>query len=221
MQLFQPILIAHIISGSLAILFGLLAVSAVKGSKRHIRFGTVFWCAMWAMGGSGMLLAAMRSRPVFMLIAILSIYLITTGRNALTRPGGLVDRQTRAWFAVVIVCGLAGIGLGLWAVTAEEEILGDPAPLFFGVAFDALIFAALDWRLIRRGHARGKHRLIDHLWRMIAAILFALFALFVANPQLFPPWFTNTGLNLLPSLAMLILIIYWVFAVRRGVKLTS
>ncbi len=221
MQLFQPILIVHIITGSLAILIGLLAVSSVKGSKRHIKFGTVFWYAMWAMAGSGILLATMSSRPVFVLIAILSIYLIMTGRNALTRPDGVVDRWTRAWFAVVILFGLAGVGLGLWAVTAEEEFLGDPAPLFFGVAFDALIFAVLDWRLIRRGHARGKHRLIDHLWRMIAAILFALFALFVANPQLFPPWFTNTGLNLLPSLAMLVLIGYWVLAVRRGVKSTS
>ncbi|NNE05567.1 MAG: hypothetical protein HKN15_07590 [Xanthomonadales bacterium] len=221
MLVFESTLVIHIIAGSLAILFGLLAMSVVKGSKRHIRFGTIFWYTMWGMAGSGIILAAMRDRPVFVLISILSIYLIATGRNALTRPKGAVDRKVWFWFTVVIVCGLAGVALGWWGMTSRDHNLGDPAPLFFGVAFDAFIFAVLDWRLIRRGHARGQRRLIDHLWRMIAAILFALFALFVANPQLFPPWFNETGLNFLPSLAMLCLIIYWILAVRRGSAIAS
>lgn len=213
----QPVLWFHIATGGLALVAGSATLFATeKGSRRHVRCGIAFWYLMLAMAASGIALAVLRTRAVFVLIGLLSLYLIHTGRNALTRAGGSVNRDTKAWFTLAFVCLASGLGLGFWSVVSGDEVLGAPSYLYFGVAFDALIFVILDWRLISRGGAVGKSRVIDHLWRMIAALFFAQFALFVANPQLYPDWFTDTGLSFLPSAFLLGVIAYWVLAVRRG-----
>ncbi len=212
----RAILWFHIATGGLALVAGMVTLFATeKGSSRHVRSGIAFWYLIGAMAVSGVVLAILRASAVFVLIGLLSLYLINTGRNALTRSGGLVDRDTKAWFTLAIACFVAGLALGSWSIIAEEEVLGSPFFLYFGVAFDALIFVILDWRLISKGRAVGKSRIIDHLWRMIAALFFAQFALFVANPQLYPDWFTDTGLSFIPSAILLGVIAYWVLAVRR------
>ncbi len=106
------------------------------------------------------------------------------------------------------------MALGAYALATDGRVFGSSYALYLGVAFDAAIFVVLDWRLISRRSA-GKSRLIDHLWRMIAALFFATFALFVANPSVFPEWFTLSGLNFVPPLALLVAIGYWVMAVQR------
>ncbi len=206
----------HVATGALALAAGLATLFGTqKGSRRHVLFGITFWHLMTAMAVSGILVAVARPRAVFVLIGLLSLYLIHTGRNALTRTGGVVNRETKAWFVLVVTCFVSGTVLGVRSLVEGREVLGSPFFLYFGVAFDALIFTALDWRLIAKGRAVGKSRVIDHLWRMIAALFFGVFALFVANPQLYPDWFSDTGLSLLPSLALLGVLAYWVVAVRK------
>lgn len=205
----------HVATGGLSLLAGLATLFGTrKGSSLHVRCGIAFWYLMGAMAVSGVLLAIVRVRAVFILIGLLSLYLIHTGRNALTRSGGTVNRDTKAWFALALVCLVAGVSLGTWGLLGGGEVLGSPFFLYYGVAFDALIFVILDWRLIAKGGAIGRGRIIDHLWRMIAALFFGTFALFVANPQLYPDWFTDTGLSFVPSALLLGVIAYWVFAVR-------
>ena len=50
---------------------------------------------------------------------------------------------------------------------------------------------------------------------MIAGLLFAMFALFIANPSVFPAWFTRAGLNFVPPFVVIAAIAYWVLAVKR------
>lgn len=207
----------HIATGGVALAAGLVTLFGTeKGSRVHVRWGIAFWAAMTAMAVSGIVVAMLRPRAVFILIGLLSLYLINTGRNALTRSGGAVDRSTRAWFALVIVCLAAGLLLGGWSLVSGKQVLGSPYFLYFGVAFDAVIFVILDWRLISTGGAVGRARIVDHLWRMIAALFFGVFALLVANPQLYPDWFNDTGLGFVPCAILLGVIAYWVVAVRRG-----
>ncbi len=207
----------HIITGGIAILFGVLTLFATnKGSAQHIRLGVAFWLAMMAMAFSGILVAVLNTRAVFIFIGILSLYLIHTGRLALTRKGGVANRQTTVWLIVNCLCFIACIGLGIQSIRLDQPLLGADYPLYFGVSFDALLFIILDWRLMASGSATGKRRIIDHLWRMIGALFFAQFALLVANPQLYPDWFTDTGLSLIGSIILLITIAYWIVIVRTG-----
>ena len=206
----------HIATGGLALVAGIVTLFATrKGSRRHVRWGVAFWISMTAMAVSGIAIAMLRPTGFFIFIGLLSLYLINTGRNALTRSGGAVDRATRAWFALIIACFVAAVVLGSWSLVSRQPVLGSPFFLYFGLAFDALIFVILDWRLISKGGAVGKARIVDHLWRMIAALFFGTFALFVANPRLYPSWFTDTGLNFVPCAILLGAVAYWVLAVHR------
>ena len=216
MTFFTLILWFHIATGAAGILAGLGALSTAKGSSRHIRLGIWFWWLILAMALSGIVLAILATRAVFIFIGVLSLYLVNTGRNALTRRSGQVNRDTWFWFSVALLSLLSGISLGVWSLIIGENVIGSPWFLYFGVAFDALIFVVLDGRLLAKGRAVGKARIIDHLWRMIAALFFAMFALLVANPQVFPEWVLDSGLNYLPLFIILLVMAYWVVSVRRG-----
>lgn len=168
------------------------------------------------MAASGIIVAIARPKAGFVLIGLLSLYLVSTGRNALRRPKGTVNRETVFWFAIATCCLVAGVVMGGYAFAADGRAFGSPYALYLGAAFDAAIFVALDWRLLRIGSATGKGRIVDHLWRMIAGLLFAMFALFIANPSVFPAWFTGAGLNFVPPALVFVAIAYWVLAVKRG-----
>ena len=215
MTFFNLTLWFHIVTGGAGILAGIVALSTAKGSRRHILWGIWFWRLMLAMAASGIVLAILGPRAVFIFIGVLSLYLVNTGRNALTRKNGEVNRASWFWFSVALLSLLAGAGLGAWSLVIGENVFGSPWFLYFGVAFDALIFVVLDGFLLAKGRAVGVSRVIDHLWRMIAALFFALFALLVANPQIFPERFLDSGLNYLPLVILLVVLAYWVVAVRR------
>ena len=215
MTFFNLTLWFHIATGGAGILAGFVALSMAKGSRRHIHWGIWFWRLMIAMAISGIVLAILGPRAVFIFIGVLSLYLVNTGRNALTRKNGVVNRASWVWFSVALLSLIAGAGLGTWSLVSGEDAFGSPWFLYFGVAFDALIFVVLDGFLLAKGRAIGNSRIIDHLWRMIAALFFAMFALLVANPQIFPDWFLDTGLNYLPLVVLLAVLAYWVVRVRK------
>ena len=54
------------------------------------------------------------------------------------------------------------------------------------------------------------------MWRMVAGLYFAMFALFVANTSVLPIWISESRLNVLPPAAVLLALGYWVLAVKRG-----
>ena len=47
-------------------------------------------------------------------------------------------------------------------------------------------------------------------------MLFGCFALFLFNPQVFPTWFVDSGLNLVPIILLFGALIYWVVGIKRG-----
>ncbi|HEY6598731.1 MAG TPA: hypothetical protein VIZ30_05445 [Pseudomonadales bacterium] len=208
----------HIVAGAAALLVGAFSLLLTrKGTAIHIGTGRAFWYSMVAMAYSGIVVAVLRPKAAFVLIGLLSLYLVHTGRHALRRPRGAVNRDTVFWFAVAVSCLGAGIGIGSYGLLgADGHVFGSPSVLYLGAAFDAAIFVVLDWRLMRIGSATGSRRIVDHVWRMIAALLFATFALFIANPSVFPQWFTAAGFNFIPPLLLLVLLVYWVLAVKRG-----
>jgi hypothetical protein len=90
---------------------------------------------------------------------------------------------------------------------------GIPAVAFFIFGAVALLASALDLRMIRAGGLRGAPRLARHLWRMSAALLVATLS-FVSRPRLFPAPLRSTPVLLLPVIAVLVTMIYWLWRVR-------
>jgi hypothetical protein len=170
------------------------------------------WYTMLAMAVSGIFLSFLTEIWVLLLTALMTIYLLFTGRNALTRLSSKVNLEVKLWAGFNLLCFAVATAAGLSIIGA-----GDPSGgRFLGLAADSFIFALLDWRLIARGEAVGVDWVIDHLWRIIGAMLFGCFALFLFNPQAFPEWFINMRFNLVPITIILGVLIYWVVTLKWG-----
>ena len=207
-----PILALHILAGGIGLLSGVVALVVKKGAPAHVRYGLVFWYTMLAMAFSGIGISILIENWVLLLTGLMTIYMLFTGRNALTRPSGKINFQVKLWTGFNLLCLVA-------AATVGASIVGGGDPTggrFLALAADSLLFAILDWRLIVRGEAVGKDRIVDHLWRIIAALLFGCFALFLFNPQAFPDWFIDMRLNLVPITIIFGVLIYWVVSLKWG-----
>ncbi len=206
------LLIGHIICGGVGLATGTVALILKKGSVPHMRFGLVMWYTMLAMAASGIVISFLIQNWVLLLTGLMTIYMLFTGRNALTRLSGKVNLDVKLWTGFNLLCFAAAMAAGLSLIGG-----GDPSGgRFLGLATDSLIFVLLDWRLIARGEAVGVDRVIDHLWRMIAALLFGCFALFLFNPQAFPEWFIDMRFNLVPITIIFGVLIYWVVTLKWG-----
>jgi hypothetical protein len=84
--------------------------------------------------------------------------------------------------------------------------------------------AGLDVLVVRAGGLAGAARLTRHLWRMSLALLIAATS-FAGQPKAIPPFLRDSPLVLLPALAVLVALIYWLARIRlapmfgrRGVR---
>src|SRR6516164_7805058 len=129
----SAILDFHIISGTLGMLSGFVAVFLRKGSRRHGIAGNVFVIAMMSLSLSGVYLALLKSQPGNVIGGTLTFYLVTTAwltaRRQAGRPG-LID-----WGALGIILTLAALEL-TWGAQAALSPTGlkydyPPGPYFF------------------------------------------------------------------------------------------
>jgi uncharacterized membrane protein len=206
------ILLVHIVTASLGLLSGYVALSVAKGATLHRRLGMLFVCVMLTMSVTGMLISAVQgvapviNIPTALLTSYLVITSLTTVRPAASR------RVEVAAMLMGLVIGLVCIALALVAIGKGGRDAGMAYPL---VLFGAVAFLASggDRRAIRAGGLRGAPRLARHLWRMCFALFIASIAFFL-GPDRVPAMIRTPALRaagvLLPILAMA----YWLWRVR-------
>jgi uncharacterized membrane protein len=208
----RMILLVHILTASLGLLSGYVALSVAKGAPLHRRIGILFVCVMLTMSVTGMLISAVEgvapaiNIPTALLTSYLVITSLTTVRRAASR------RLDVAAMLMGLVVGLVCITLALIAIGKGGGEAGMAYPL---VLFGAIAFLAStgDLRVIRGEGLRGAPRLARHLWRMCFALFIASIAFFL-GPDRVPAMIRTPGLRaagvLLPILAMA----YWLWRVR-------
>lgn len=86
------------------------------------------------------------------------------------------------------------------------------APWMFAIV--ALIAALSDLKVILRRGVSGAQRIARHLWRVCFALFIASGSLFLGQPQVFPAALRHSGLLIVPALAPLVLLIFWLLRVR-------
>src|ERR1700679_3721502 len=99
-----PLLMLHILGGTIGLLGGTFAIAVRKGGRLHRASGNVFTIAMLTLASSGLCLAILKSQHGNIIGSIVTFYMITTawlaGRRAKTGP--------LEWGALLV--GLAGAG---------------------------------------------------------------------------------------------------------------
>ena len=181
-----PLLILHILAGTVGVLSGTFAIAVRKGSRLHRPSGNIFTVAMLTLACSALCLAIKKSQHGNIIGSFITFYMIATawldGRRRGIGRLDLAALLVGAWGAVAV------IALGIWNLHHPDK--NAPAPMCFFMAAVLLLAAAGDIRMFARGSISGRPRVTRHLWRMC-------FGLFIRN-WIFLPW-PATGLSGLPA----------------------
>jgi hypothetical protein len=211
----SPLLLFHIIAGTLGMLSGFVAVFLLKGSRRHAIAGRVFVIAMLILSASGVYMAVMKSQPGNILGGTLTFYLVATAwMTARRREGkpGILD-----WGALLVVLAVTASQLtfGLEAVLSQTGLkFGYPPWPYLFMGSVALLATVGDVRMLVRGGISGGHRLARHLWRMCFALFIAAASIFLAREEIFPALLRKAGVLSFLSFLPLMLMIFWLIRVR-------
>ena len=137
-----PLLILHILAGTIGLLSGTVAMAVRKGGNLHRASGNVFTLAMLTLATSAFGLAILKSQQGNIVGSIGTFYLIGTAGLAGRRGErtSLID-----WSALFI--GLAGAGaaiaLGVYTLHNPSGVDKTTAPAGMSFFFGAILFSRL------------------------------------------------------------------------------
>jgi hypothetical protein len=210
----SPLLILHVVAGTLGMLSGFVAIFFRKGSRRHGIAGNIFVISMLILSASGVYLALVKSQLGNVPGGTLTFYLVATAwMTARRRHGepGILD-----WGALLVVLAIGAVTLtyGLEAAISRTGLKhGYPPGPYFLLGFVALLAATGDIRMLLRRGISGAQRIARHLWRMCFALFIAASSIFLARQHLFPALLLKTGVLHLLSFLPLLLMVFWLIRV--------
>ncbi|MDQ8754862.1 DUF2306 domain-containing protein [Sphingosinicella sp. LHD-64] len=210
-----PIMLVHIIGGSIALLSGAAALILRKGSRWHAQAGTAFFAAMLVLAGTGAVIAALKPERGTAVIGIFTCYLVTTAWSAARRRDGRPGGLEHAALAVVLGCMAALLSFGVSGLNDPAGRV-DSLPWQVHFVFGAVagLAAILDLNFLRKGQLAGMQRIGRHLWRMSTAMLIATTSFFQGQQDEFPEAWQGAILwNALP-LMVLAAMLFWIVRVR-------
>ena len=209
-----PLLILHILGGTLGLIAGTVAMIARKGDRLHRLSGDAFTLGMLTLATSGFWLAILKSQISNVIAAVLTFYLIGSGWLAGRRRdgAGVLD-----WTGLALcLASAAGVLiLGFRALhSADGTDNGAPAFMSFVFAGVLLLAAAGDVRVLAHGGISGRPRIVRHLWRMCVGLFIATGSFFLGQPQVFPAALRGSIYLIVPAVLPLPLLLFWLIRVR-------
>jgi uncharacterized membrane protein len=225
---YSPILLLHILGGTLALVSGAAAIVFRKGSRGHVLAGRVFVGSMLTMAAGATYLAIVKHQNSNIGGGILTFYLIATAWLTARRREGETSRWD--WLAMLIPLSVGllswmnGIDVLRAGKTSQD---GVPVGMTFFMGSVCLLAAAGDVRMLLRGGVSGTKRLARHLWRMCYGLFIASGSFFLGGAnrplrllksvgigQHLPQALFNLNLYLVLTIAPLLLLIFWMIRVR-------
>jgi len=212
---YSPMLLLHIVSGTMGMLSGFVAVFLLKGSREHSIAGNVFVVTMLTLGATGAYMAVLKSQPGNVLGGLLTFYLVATAwltARRKDREPGMID-----WGLLVVILAVGSAEL-IWGAEAAMSPTGlkydyPPGPYFmFGLV--AVLATVGDIRMLVRGGIAGSQRVERHLWRLCFALFIAAVSIFLARQHLFPDFLRRIGALVFLSFLPLLLMVFWLIRVR-------
>lgn len=188
-----------------------------KGSGLHAVSGSVFFVTMLCMSTSGAILASVyKPNAINLLAASIAFYAVLTAWLAAKHREGTVGFPDRAAMALGLLIAIGALLFAVIAATRPSGRLNGVPPfgyLPFGTV--ALLFAAADIRMIRRGGVTGPKRVARHALRMGFAFLLTTFSLYPGQAKLFSAALRSSGLMFLPHLFIVAITAYWLVRLAR------
>lgn len=216
----SPFLLLHITGAITGLMAGAMAVLFRKGSRWHSAAGTVFFVSMLCMSGSAAFMAAfLRPNRLNLVVATLTLYLVTTAWVAARRKDAKINLFDRTALLIALTDGVFAITCGFLAASSKTGHLDHmPAAPYFLFGGIALWCATKDLRMIAHGGFTGPRRIARHLWRMCLALLIAGLSLYPGQAKLFPAAWRATNLLIVPQVLLFGFMILSLYRVSRAYR---
>lgn len=207
------IIFAHVLTGTLALLAGAVAVGGPKGRSVHVTAGRFFVALMTLSSILGALLGLIRFDQFFITFfaGLLGAYLVLSGWLAarMRTP----EHGPAGWILGLInVANCAALlVLGSIALSAEDgKIFGFAGGNYLFLAGICGIAAVGDISLIVRSRLAAPHAIARHLWRMLMGFFIAAGSAFTGpGAKAFPEWIQQSGILSVPELLILLLLLFY------------
>jgi hypothetical protein len=222
----MPLIYAvHILAGSLALIFGYVALYSGKGGALHRKSGVLFVYAMLVMcvGGATIALLLNKAPRINVPSALLTAYMVVTGITTVRPPFAGSRPLAIGGMVLALGLGIADISFAYDAIESGGKRQGIPWFMFVVFATVALLASAGDLRILRTGALSGARRLVRHLWRMCYALFVAAGSFFLGQAKVIPKPIRIPTLLALPVAAVIITMFYWLWRVgmRRSLRGTT
>ncbi len=211
----SPVMIVHVIGGTIGFASGATALFARKGSPIHRAAGNVFFLSMAVMAITAFWLAWLKHDGGLMMGGAFTLYLVATAWTTVRRGEGHIGIFEYLALAFILAC-LAGYAVLLeQASQGHAHAKGAQFIAFYSVAGLVALSAVLDVKVIVKRGISGTQRLARHIWRMCTALLFATGSFFTNGlPRILPGPAHVPPVYLAPMLIPLILMIFWLIRIR-------
>jgi hypothetical protein len=216
---YSPLLIIHISGALVGLVSGWSAIFLRKGSRWHGVTGNVFFVSILTMCASAVTIAVMKQQTANIIAGVLTSYLVATAWSTARSREGRTSNFEWGAMAVAFALSITTLTLG-WQAAQSANRSDVPLPVYFIFGSVALLAAAGDARMLRRGGVAGGPRVARHLWRMCTTLLIATSSALSGNrTHIFPEGIRNAHLFGIPVLTLPvfltpILMIYWLVRVR-------
>jgi uncharacterized membrane protein len=218
----DALLALHIGGGTAGLLSGAAALVVRKGGRLHRWAGKVFFLSMLAMATVGATVSPLLHDRVSTVAGVFTLYLLATSWMAVKRRDGGVGRFEIGALVVVLGVVAAGVTFILMQNASPTGMVdGQPPQAPWMFAIFATVAALSDLKVVLRRGVTGAQRIARHLWRVCFALFIASGSLFLGQSQVFPKVLQHSGLLVIPALAPVLFLIFWMLRVRLGKRFKS
>ena len=204
-QTIQILIYIHAFFGGIGLITGMISIFVKKGGFKHKKTGKIFSISMIISSMISLVVARMPNHEnlFLFLIGIFTIYMILAGNRALTLRNKIkskadwIDKLVSGAMLLTSICMLV-IGI----IGMIQKIDNSVLYIFFG-GFGAFM-TIRDFQTFKTFTEKKNAWLINHLGRMIGALIASVTAFLVAglNIKVLFVW-------ILPTILGTIYIIYW------------
>ncbi len=206
---FYIFLALHIISGILGLTTGTFNILGKKGSFKHKQIGSIFCMSMIMAGFSSMILSIIHPNYFLFMMAIFTIYLVSTGYRYMNMRLLNFDQRPGAFeWALSIIMLITAI---LILVLGCSFIIENKSMGYAFIAFSFIAFRALktDFENYTGRSKNNNYWLLAHIQRMTGAYISSLTAFLVVNSKYISEYIPAVLIWLMPSVILIPLIIFW------------
>ncbi|WDD99451.1 hypothetical protein [Thalassomonas actiniarum] len=212
---FPPLVLIHLLAGSIGILAGFMVFVLPKYSPAHKVAGNSFLIAMLILGLTSVYVAYTRTIFLSLLNGVFICYLLATSWVTIKRKAGSSGYFEQLALVTVMAVAIMYFTFGIQAAHSETGKLHGFAPAIFyffgGVASLAVL---LDFRMIYCGGVTGRQRIIRHVWRMCFPMFMATASFFLGQAKLFPDPVRKIELLAIPVILVLLFSGYWLLRIK-------